>query len=479
LAFIALIFLRGGDTEEAMARTTIGDGGGISARLEAPTFEAHTPPDAPPQPMLLAAEEIVAADLSGRVYDSDSDEGLPAIVIHLNASDSASETLESVNIETDPKGYYSFTNLALGAYTVAIDPIDDYPAALNSPTSREIVLLQAGAQYQTDFPLSKGGTLVGLVTAGTTPVSNSSFSITNYFDHDHLSLPEIRTDEEGHYRVTGLADFTGVLRASRTRDDGVRQGSTQSKNAVTVIAAGTTATADFTFPGGGASIEGHVYFIDESQPIRASLYTYYNYISESGDEIAGIATYVSTDENGYYRIDDMAAGVLSLQVHTSGIVSGTTTDVAILEEGKLTVHDIIFGDSKLLCRFFNIPEGSKSVMVSVESGTKKPIEHLTRLDFTNSLGDTVSWGHVNFRAQEPTKTLTNLKPGDYTVVASSLPTRWNVAEFLEMGWDTFLSRIISTRVYFTIESFSETIEVDLDFDLVEAWHTGKAEEAPQ
>ena len=64
----------------------------------------------------------------------------------------------------------------------------------------------------------------------------------------------------------------------------------------------------------------------------------------------------------------------------------------------------------------------------------------------------------------PSVTLKGLKPGEYTIRASSLPEEWSTDKWAAMGWDKFLAGIIRTRVFITIESATGSMEVILDFD---------------
>jgi RNA polymerase sigma factor (sigma-70 family) len=424
--------------------------------------------DATVNPVAEAAISVVStSDVSGRVYDSDSDKGMAEVVVRLNRSDAKGDTLESQEIQTDVDGYYAFVNLNQGTYTLAVDATDVYVSNQDGVLARDVAITKPGTLYEEDFPLAATSILEGLVTAGPDPVRNSTITINNYFDNDHLETIRVTTDEDGRYRVTGVDDFSGILRAARMRNDGTDQEATQSHSAVTTITAGTIAIADFAFAGGGAAIEGHVYYVDESQPLRANVNSYY--IKDLGSELNSNGTYSQTDQNGYYRIDNLPQGVISLQVNAQGLHSGSITNEAILREGETTVHDIVFGDTSIHCRVYNIPSDSKHVTVSVEPGFERPPENVTTLTFADAVGRTVSWSHVNHTADEPSATLKNLKPGEYTVIAFSLPTKWNVADMIAMGWDEFLPRVVSSRVYLTIDSYSDKIEVDLDFAIHETW----------
>ncbi len=416
-------------------------------------------------PSAVEAVQIPTSDVSGRVYDVASNEGLESIVVRLDRPDAVPTELQET--QTDVDGYYAFVNLEPGLYTLAVGGTDVYVTSEDGFVSRDVSIEDSGELYEENFPLTAASVLEGLITAGPEPIRNSSISINNYFDNDNIEPFQVETNEKGRYRITGLDDFEGILRASRTRDDGTSQGALQTQSEATTISAGTITTADFKFAGGGASIEGNVYYIDETQPLVASVGTYF--ITDSGDALALNGTYSQTDENGHYRIDNLPQGVISLQVHAKGKYSGTITNEATLREGETTNHNIVFGDSVLHCRLHNVPVDSKHVMVYVESGIQRPKKKRTTLDFANAVGEAVSWSHVNFTADEPGAKLENLKPGEYTVFASSLPTKWNVADMVAMGWDEFLSRVILTRVYVTVESYSQDIDLDLDFAIVEAW----------
>lgn len=397
--------------------------------------------------------------LTGRVFDARSGQGIAQAVLTAESTAGATAFFEA---RTDADGTYRLDGVPEGTYTLAIDAIDGYPETSSPGVEKEVIVDLRATTIVEDFPLTAGGVLEGTFTAAGKPLVNDVFSFSQEFDSPEFGPFTVNTDHLGGYRLTGLDGHEGIIVASRTRSDGTSQTSTRKK---VVIVPGETTTANFSFPEGRASAEGHIYYVDESNPVPANIYAYYYVVrGDGGPDIQEI--YAETDEHGYYLIENLPEGVLSLQVNPTIPDMNAVTNEVILYEGERSVKDIVIADFVVNCVLLHIPEGTGHLVVSAEEGRKPPIAKLTMLDFVNAQGETVSFDHVAMNSDTPSATLKGLKPGEYTIRASSfpLPATWNPETWAAMGWDKFLAGIVATRVYITVESMSGSMDVTLDFD---------------
>ncbi|MEK7793666.1 MAG: sigma-70 family RNA polymerase sigma factor [Candidatus Hydrogenedentota bacterium] len=434
----------------------------VETLAEMPSAEApiESVSAAPAENSFVAAApksaEVMHAALVGRVFDARSGAGIEGVEI---TAESTGDTVAAYQATTDAHGSYRIDDISLGTYSLALTEVNGYPETAGSPAIREVSIGSIGSELVEDFALTSGGILEGVATAGGKPLPNQSIQFTQYYDSPEFEVAAVQTDELGRFRVTGLANYEGVIMAHRVRSDGTTQASSRDK---VIIVPGETTYKDFNFPEGRASVEGDIYYLDESNPVQASIYAFFTL--DRGVALDGQEIWIETDEKGHYLIDGLPEGVLSLQVRPRDQNLSMVTNDVVLYEGERTQKDVIIADFIINCRVLNIPEGSKHVIVAAEEGHRPPIAKLTILDLANAMGEAVSWSHVDIHSAKPGATLRGLKPGDYTIRASSLPAEWSPEKWGAMGYDKFLAGVVRTRVFITVESMSGSMEVRLDFD---------------
>jgi protocatechuate 3,4-dioxygenase beta subunit len=278
----------------------------LSALADSPVDTAGTPPKFSP----AQADGVI----EGYVTDGD---GTGLYNAYVNAYGPS-----STQTSTDNEGYYSFSGLVGGSYTVTAYPPDESSLVLYCATA-EVV---GGETTALDFVLPAGGGIAGRVTdehgAGV-------YNAYVYASGAGFGSGETSTDNEGYYSVVGLMSDSYDVWVSPPSGANLLQGVTT----VQVTQGDTTGPLNFVLPPGGI-IAGRV--TDEH---GAGVYN-------AGVEANGPGSgWASTDNQGYYSIIALqpSAGytVTASPPDEVDLLQSTATGIAVEAVTTTTVNFVL------------------------------------------------------------------------------------------------------------------------------------------
>jgi len=257
--------------------------------------------------------------ISGHIYEADG--VTPISNVRLNAWD-ATSNIWMAGTRTSTDGSYILEGLPTGSYFVRAEPsqsglkhMDEYyDGVYNREDATPVSVTAPGDTPNIDFSLELGGTISGRVIDSTTlePVSGTWISVYDYQTGHHYGWAT--TDADGYYTISGLP--TGEYRVQVRADgyiDGWYQDTTNYGLAtpVPVTAPGDTPNIDFSLEVGG-SISGQVIDSTTGQPISDAWVYASDYHTGLGYGGA------STNDQGYYTINDLPVGEYRVQAEASG-----------------------------------------------------------------------------------------------------------------------------------------------------------------
>lgn len=326
---------------------------------------------------------------TGTISGTVTADGVPLINQFVSAWQSV--TGQSVNTSTDENGFYEFTGLANGSWTISSFAGPQYQYAV----LQTVQLSDASPSATVDVALVSWPTgtasIGGLVTDSATgaPVPGMSFTISGV-DVPHNST--VTADQSGAYTAASLP--AGTFRVSTI---GFNHGYLNASSEVTV-SEGQAAVVDFALLAANSTIVGHVK--DKQGLAVAGIQVFA--ISVDGTTSSGAIT----DENGDYVIPEV--GALGYTVTLGGVgtpYAQKSKEVTPIANGSATANFTLkprttgsFGG------FVNGPDSqpyNEPVCVNLHSSKKKKA-----IDQVTTFGPDFGDGTYSF---------TDLKPGSYTV----------------------------------------------------------------
>ncbi len=405
--------------------------------------------------------DTVWNDMDGDGVQDAGENGLSGVTVTLTGDlDHDGQADDTITTTTDANGHYSFDNLFLGAYTVAVDPAtlpagtsqthdldDPQTTTPNTPNSASVTLDAANpVNNDVDFGYNSKGTIGdtiwydadsdGIQDPGELGLAGVTVTLTGDTDGDgNPDTVVVTTDANGHYlfdQLTG-GDYTITVSnlppgMTQTADpDGVRDNTTS----LTLAGGETNLDQDFGYTGTGSI--GDTIWNDANG----------NGTQDGGESgLAGVTVTLQADLNNDGIIDTVTTTTDSSgNYHFDNLPADTYTiivDPTTLPPGMQQTAD---------------PDGTNDNQTSVQLGNGQPMDN-PDADFgyrqTGTIGDTIWYDADGDGIQDPgelglngvTVTLTdaqgntvatvttgsdgqylfdNLSAGDYTITLTDLP----------------------------------------------------------
>ncbi|MDT7837383.1 SdrD B-like domain-containing protein [Aquabacterium sp. OR-4] len=407
------------------------------------------------------------ASISGHVYfDANNDgqragdAGLAGVTVVLTGTNDQGQAV-SVTATTDANGFYSFTGLRPGSYTVSESQpatyLDGQDTAGTGATAQMVsgndaiaVTLAAGqSSVENNFgeilPASVSGTVYHDVNndgsnAGETGIPGTTVTLTGTNDLGQPVSVTTTTDANGNYSFDGLRP--GSYTVSETQPAGYLDGKdTAGTNGAAVTAndgisvtlgAGQSSTSNNFGEVKAASLAGNVFFDannDGSRTGDTGIGGVTITLTGTNDLGQSVTLTTTTAADGSYKFDDLRPGTYSVNEgtvpapyldgkDTAGTVGGVTSGVA----GNDVVNTVVLksGDASIENNFGEIVPGTISGTVyhdvnndgSNAGETGIPGTTVT-LTGTNDLGQPVSV--TTTTDANGNYSFDGLRPGSYTV----------------------------------------------------------------
>lgn len=172
------------------------------------------------------AAKVPRGSVSGRVTIKEN--GVPGVAIGLRKSPDAMMVSREpyLRATTDQDGFYRFTNLAAGNYSIT-PSVPAYVSAKKDPQSKSVLIGEDENVENINFTLVRGGVITGRVTdADGRPVIEQQINIYTVENLEKRSadMPMwsewyVQTDDRGIYRIFGLPPGRYKVAAGRTDDN--------------------------------------------------------------------------------------------------------------------------------------------------------------------------------------------------------------------------------------------------------------------
>ena len=172
------------------------------------------------------AAKVPRGSVSGRVTIKEN--GVAGVAIGLRKSPDAMMVSREPHIRatTDQDGFYRFTNLAPGNYSVT-PSVPAYVMARKDPQSKNVLVGEDEPVDNINFALVRGGVITGRVTdADGRPVIEQQISVYTIENLEKRSGDQpmwtdwyVQTDDRGIYRIFGLPPGRYKVAAGRTDDN--------------------------------------------------------------------------------------------------------------------------------------------------------------------------------------------------------------------------------------------------------------------
>ena len=414
--------------------------------------------------------EHLGAMLSGFVYHDRNDDGQfagedPIAGVTLKLLKDGVETGQTAI--TDSNGFYKFTDLAPGKYSVMEVQPDgwydgkDTAGSLGGDTSTndmiaEIMLTFGDNSTDNNFGEQLGGSIAGRVHASTGPDCDFdepeillSGVVIELLDADGNVIRTTTTDDQGRYKFDDLAPGEYQVREIQPADyyDGSERAGSAGGNVfddlITGIVIGSEVNAinyDFC-EHVGATLSGFVYHDQSDDGVFDS----------TEDPIAGVevkllddtgATVATTTTNGagFYEFVGLNAGKYTvMETQPAGFFDGK--DTAGTTGGDTSVNDMIsqimlnFGDDSQQNNFGELLGASLGGRVHAENGPDCDFENPdvllagVKIELLNAAGEVVA---TTFTDTDGQYRFDGLRPGEYQI-RESQPTDHNGRPLFDGG----------------------------------------------
>jgi uncharacterized GH25 family protein len=266
------------------------------------------------------------------------------------------------------------------------------------------VSVAPGGTAQVTIKLGGGGTIEGRVTIAGKPAVGQSVHIQRQDGGGRPSSAQ--TDNNGMYSIKGIAEGEVMVMAN------VRQGeSSRNAHQQAIVAEDQVTIVDFDFAGGNATVEGYVTI--DGQPVTQGHVS--AAVTGSVESFNG-----QVDGNGYYRLEGMLAGSVTLRVSYQASENDWQTRAAQINalDGRVTRHDFevtagatitgaVSGGNADGRVFVVIVRGNMQI-TTIDQGFWQANQHLIA-------GNAMVQPDGTFRAG-------GMEAGDYTVLAVGMPS---------------------------------------------------------
>lgn len=377
-------------------------------------------------PQELVIKAVRKGVISGRIQERNRDIGIPGMRVfaYLSSDNAYVKTIEA-ETTTDQAGRFSLSGLLPGRYEIRRDRGE----GLHGQTSVEVTLAPGEQRQDVDFPvMTAGAALTGTVYWGAEPVANMPFDLFYAHVEEDLSKTQaigtkvathsLETDENGQYFVLGVREIRGVIYGGVTMENGDTRVSDWERNVY--LSNGDYRTVDIRFRLGTGSIEGRL--TRGGRPVHKSRVIWYP------KEITGAEMRTLTDEEGWYRFDDVDAGDGRVIFYFPRTYEAVNRAIS-LGASEVLVLDVDMPANAIQIRVHNIPENMKNAWVYIGSGPEYlPIGMSYRKWSEMALRDALAMSRI-FR-QFPVR-IRGIEPGSYTLVAISYPALGFIGSYLD------------------------------------------------
>ncbi|TWT37695.1 Serine-aspartate repeat-containing protein D precursor [Posidoniimonas corsicana] len=403
--------------------------------------------------------EHVGASLSGYVYHDRSDDGsydrpseeaIAGVTLQLY-KDGVNTGRTSV---TDANGYYKFSDLDAGSYTVVQvhptgwfdgkDTPGSHGGVADAPgdTIRQIVLTYGDDSVENNFGELLAASIAGRVSAYTGPdcdPDNPEILVEgvqiDLLDASGAVIATTHTDANGEYSFTGLRPGEYQVKEHQPTEyfDGDEHlgtaGGTVSDDLFSGVhlGSGEDATRYDFCEHVGASLSGYVYH-DRSDDG--------SYDRPSEEPIAGVTLMLlaadgsdtglraTTDANGFYQFTDLAPGTYAVvEFHPAGWLDGKDTPgshggVADASGDAIRQITITYGDHSIENNFGELLAASIAGRVSAFTGpdcdpdNPEILVEGVQIDLLDASGAVIATTHTDANGEY---SFTGLRPGEYQV----------------------------------------------------------------
>jgi protocatechuate 3,4-dioxygenase beta subunit len=336
---------------------------------------------------------------------------------------------------TGSDGTFRLDSLPAGSHTLGVYHPDFAPTDIS-------VDLSPNYDNTVQITLTMGGMVEGRVTQGGVGVADQHVSV-NYMNGRGQNN-SARTDANGYYSIAGLPDGEAMVYCSVSSPGG----SNRNRQITATILAEQVTQVDFDFSLASASVEGVVYG-EEDTPLAQ---VHVNGTVNDGGAIESVGT--QTDANGYFLLENLPAGSVSLMVYAQGY-SQKSVQVELIN-GQRAYKDIsLYGGATITVTVSNAPEVAREVAVAalrgeIEIPEGRSMETLMLLQKDLAAAAEAGENGVGH--------LTGLEPGVYTIVAVAIPG----ADGNVQQEDLFADLQVIAEVV-TVEKVGDKLEVNLRF----------------
>lgn len=411
------------------------------------------------EPLATSTEPLQEApalpSVSGHVYDRVTDRALAGAVVNVHSH--ATDAVVAI-ATTDGQGNYAAWDLPPGVYTLTLGELAGYPATRGGQINRIIEIGQrAGQPAQADFGLAQSGTLQGVIAVNGTPVPNMTVVLDS---QPRLELKSITSDSQGRFRIEGLGNYTGSLRARGRVSGTLRATPYVAAN----IEPGQVATTEFDFLEGTASIEGDVLLHrqdGEIVPVSGKVVVTYAYAD--GDDYNVENMDLPTDREGHYFVEGLWGGRVTVGLYPS--IGGVHRHRYTFElgDGERARQDFHFYETRINVKILRMPQDKElDVWLVAIPGHIETIEgtRAEQRDFVESQQRAVGGVRPDGNGGG-SGSLGGLPPGDYTIMAAAILGSHTLIN--HAAGEEFYRRRQTVRTYATLPEGEREIAVELSF----------------
>ncbi|MFP6583142.1 MAG: carboxypeptidase regulatory-like domain-containing protein [Candidatus Hydrogenedentota bacterium] len=161
----------------------------------------------------VVLDEVASGSISGRVYDSDSGEGIAGATLTFFPHDTPGAKRSSA--VTDEEGNYVMAELIDGNYTMQPGVVAGYNTRERFKNLREVIVADGKAKTGVDFAMSMGMRISGvLVNPDGEPVANARVM---GYDDEGMRNDRARTDSEGKFVLAGFLQSSRIRIAAEAK----------------------------------------------------------------------------------------------------------------------------------------------------------------------------------------------------------------------------------------------------------------------
>lgn len=418
--------------------------------LEEPEPVEEPAPAAPEHAQQPPTQPLIAGQITDRVIAR----ALVGVVVNVHSH--ATDSVVAI-VTTDEKGKYAVPGLTSGTYTLTLNEFPGYPATRAGQTSRDVHVERADRVVYADFELAQSGTLHGKIAVNGEPIANMTVRIDS---QPPIRIDSVTSDAQGNYRIEGLGNYTGSLRARGRVSGTLRATPYVSAD----IKSGQIARTDFDFLAGTASIEGQVLLHrqdGEIIPVSGKIVVTYAYVD--GDDYNIENMDLPTDREGHYFVEGLWGGRVTVGMYPN--INGVHRHryTFELKDGEQAQQDFHFYETTINVRILRMPQDKElDVWLVAIPGHIETVEgtRAEQRDFVESQQRCVG-GVREDGTGGGSGSLGGLPPGDYTIMAAAILGSHTLIN--HAAGDEFYRRRQTVRTFVTLPEGEREILVELSF----------------